>query len=70
MVEGELAKLKTLLGHWIEHNKEHGQEFREWGERANALGETGAGQDMLAAAGEMGRANESLSRALERLAGK
>ena len=67
MVEGDKAKLRILLAHWIEHNKEHGQEFREWAEKASALGETKAGEDMLAAAAEMDRANEALSRALRSL---
>ena len=67
MVEGEMVKLRALLAHWIEHNKEHGQEFREWAEKASALGETKTGEDMLAAAAEMERVNEALSRALGNL---
>ena len=67
MVEGDMVKLRTLLAHWIEHNKEHGQEFREWAEKANVLGKTKTGEDMLAAAAEMERVNEALSRALGNL---
>ena len=67
MVEGEMAKLRKLLGYWIEHNKEHGQEFREWAEQAKALGEPEAGEDMLAAAREMKGDNKLLSQALKRV---
>lgn len=68
MVEVEMAKLRKLLGYWIEHNKEHGQEFREWAEKASTLGEPEAAEEMLTAAREMDKANEFLSRALERVA--
>ncbi len=70
MVNDEMAKLSTMLSFWIKHNKEHGQEFREWAEKANALGETKAGEDMLAAAREMDGVNEFLSRALKEVAKK
>ena len=62
-----IARLKILLSHWVEHNQEHGQEFREWAGRAAALGESEAGGDITSAAGEMERASRHLSRALERL---
>ncbi len=67
MANDERTKLRTVLGYWIEHNKEHSQEFREWAARAAAFGEVEAGEDMLAAAKELDRANELLSRALSRL---
>ena len=70
MGNDERAKLRTLLGYWIEHNKEHSQEFREWVGRAKAFGEPEAGEDMLQAAQEMDKASEILSRALSRLEGK
>ena len=63
----ERAKLKTLLNYWIEHNKEHSQEFREWASKAKVLGEAQACEEMLRAAQEMDKASESLSRALRRL---
>lgn len=66
----ERAKLRALLNHWIEHNKEHGQEFREWAGKAKESGEIESGEDMLLAAQEMDKASEILSRALRRLAGK
>jgi len=67
MDNDERAKLKTLLNYWIEHNKEHSQEFREWAGKAKVFGETQACEEMLRAAQEMDKASESLSRALRRL---
>lgn len=67
MDNDERAKLRTLLNYWIEHNKEHSQEFREWAGKAKVFVEVEAYQEMLQAAQEMDQASESLSRALRRL---
>jgi len=66
----EKMKLSTMLNYWMEHNKEHSQEFREWADKAGGFGEAKVSEEILAAAQEMDRANESLSRALKRLEGK
>lgn len=29
----DLAKLKKLLHHWMEHNDEHAETYKEWAER-------------------------------------
>ena len=63
----ERVKLSTMLNYWMEHNKEHSQEFREWAGKAKGFGEVDASEEILAAAQEMDKANESLSRALKRL---
>jgi hypothetical protein len=68
--EDTLAKVRILLAHWIGHNQEHSKEFREWADKVNALGETGAGDDMTQAAQEMEKAGEYLSQALEKLGGR
>ena len=53
MSNDERDKLKTLLNYWIAHNKEHGQEFREWAGTAKGFGEAEASEEAsLAAAGE------------------
>ena len=65
-----LAKVRILLDHWIGHNQEHSQEFREWADKVKALGGAGAGDDMVQAAQEMEKAGQSLSRALEKLGGR
>ena len=67
MSNEETAKLKTLLNYWIEHNKEHGQEFKEWADRVKALGAIESSKDMLQAVREMDKASECLLRALGNL---
>jgi hypothetical protein len=68
--ENILAKVRILLDHWIGHNQEHSQEFREWADKVKALGGAGAGDDMVQAAQEMEKAGQSLARALEKLGGR
>ncbi len=34
----ELEKLKTLLHHWMEHNDEHAEAYRDWAKKASSLG--------------------------------
>ena len=29
-----IKKLSVVIGHWIEHNREHGDEFEKWVRRA------------------------------------
>ncbi len=67
MADDERVKLRILLKHWIEHNKEHGQEFREWAGKAKAFGDSEAAEEMLRAAQAMNRASEALAQALSRL---
>ncbi|HUT14666.1 MAG TPA: hypothetical protein VMY98_00280 [Anaerolineae bacterium] len=57
-------KLRVLLPHWIEHNKEHADEFRHWAERAGP-----AQSDVLEAAGSLEAVNRVLTRALDKLGG-
>jgi uncharacterized coiled-coil DUF342 family protein len=63
-------KLQHLLGHWIEHNDEHGQEFREWADKAREFGEDQVRDDILQAVEQLKNASESLGRASERLSAK
>ena len=63
----ERAKLRTLLNYWVEHNREHSQEFREWAEKAKAFGEVEVADEMLQAAQEMDKASGLLSQSLKRL---
>lgn len=67
MSNEEAAKLKTLLNYWIEHNREHSQEFKEWADRVKALGEVETSKEMLQAVREMDKASECLVRALRNL---
>ncbi len=63
----ERAKLRTLLNYWVEHNREHSQEFREWADKAKAFGEVEVADEMLQAAQEMDKASGLLSQSLKRL---
>jgi hypothetical protein len=60
----EVDRLRVLLPHWIAHNGEHADEFREWAGRAGA-----AAEDILAAARLVEEANARLEEALEQLGG-
>jgi hypothetical protein len=65
--QDERDKLVVLIDYWIKHNKEHGDEFKEWAEKARSL-EEGAVQDALMAAFfKMSETNELLLDALDKL---
>lgn len=65
MAIDDIAKLKTLLGYWIEHNQEHGQEFREWAEKPAGQGDIS--EELRQAADEMDKASQLLSQARDKL---
>ncbi|HEY49537.1 MAG TPA: hypothetical protein G4O13_05785 [Dehalococcoidia bacterium] len=65
MSQSDEDKLKVLLDYWIKHNSEHGEEFREWAEKARSMGKASVHDQLLSAAGEMEKVNESLASALE-----
>jgi len=60
----EKDKLRILIPHWIAHNTEHANEFRDWAMRTEMVS-----ADILAAADAVVLANESLLSALEKLGG-
>jgi nickel/cobalt exporter len=66
----EREKFKILLNHWVEHNKEHSRDCREWAKKAKGFGEAETCDDILEAAQEMDKANDALLRALRTLEGK
>ncbi|MBM4463078.1 MAG: hypothetical protein FJ012_07030 [Chloroflexi bacterium] len=65
--KSEKEKLKILLGHWIEHNRGHAAEFRQWAEKARKLGQTAVYDDMMQAAQQMSKVNDFLFAALDRV---
>jgi hypothetical protein len=67
MSNDDRVKLRTILHYWIEHNKEHSQEFREWADKIAKLGEIETAAELEQAAGEMDKASKSLSNALRSL---
>jgi len=67
MGKDDMTKLGILLDHWIEHNREHAEEFTEWAVKAKNLGDAGVHDDIAQAAEQMNKANEYLIAALKRL---
>ena len=67
MGNDEKSKLRALLNYWVEHNREHSHEFKEWVDKAKVLGEAEVAEEILQASREMDKAGELLSRALKRL---
>ena len=67
MGQAEKAKLRALLDYWVKHNKEHGEEFKEWAEKAKDFGETAIHDELMQAYEEMDKTNALLLSASERL---
>ena len=67
MDEVEKRKLKILLNHWMEHNREHAQEFGDWAKKAKSFGQATVHDNIMQAAQQMNKVNEFLLEALERL---
>ena len=65
----DLAKLRILLPHWIEHNDEHAASFRKWAERARELGLEAVAEQIEVAVERMATCNQALRAALEALEG-
>ncbi len=69
MDQAEKDKLRILLDYWIKHNREHGEEFKEWAEKVKSSGETAVHDELIEAVEQMAKANAPLLRAMERLRG-
>jgi len=61
------GRLHILLDYWIEHNREHEQEFREWADKIAFLSKEVA-QQLQEAAGRMAVASNNLEKARQVLA--
>jgi hypothetical protein len=61
------AKLKHLVGHWIEHNRSHEASYTEWAERARGFGEPTAAEFIDMAVEQMLEADAMLAEALAAL---
>ena len=66
-MSSEEEKISTLLEYWIEHNKEHGQEFKEWAEKMQDADKPIVSAELLQASIDMDKATEHLYKARERL---
>jgi len=65
----DLAKLRILLPHWVEHNEDHAAGFRRWAAKARALGQEETAQQIEEAVERMVVCNQALIAALEALEG-
>ena len=66
-VPNDLARLRILLPHWIEHNDEHAEGFREWAAKARELGLEAVAEQLEVAAEQMAAGGQSLTTALQKL---
>lgn len=66
---GNTDKIKILLQHWIDHNKEHAGEYSKWQESMVDEGYGELAGYIGAAVQEMDRVNEYLEKALEEVGG-
>ncbi len=62
-------KLQVLLPHWIEHNRSHVAEFREWASAARSGKAEGAADLLEKAAANMAANDEILGKALASVGG-
>ena len=63
----DLAKLRILLPHWIEHNEEHAASFQEWARKARELGLEAVAEQIERAVEQMVACGQALILALEKL---
>jgi hypothetical protein len=56
------SKLNSLLSYWLEHNQEHGAEFREWADKI-APDQKNVADQLRQAADKMAEADEYLKNA-------
>jgi len=63
----DLAKLRVLLPHWIEHNQEHIESFQHWVARAREMGQDEAARQLEQAVERMAACNQALNAALQLL---
>lgn len=64
-----MEKLRALLPHWIEHNREHANEFEHWANTAVTEGHPDAAELIREAVEHVRQANSLLDHALEHLGG-
>jgi hypothetical protein len=67
MGKDDKANLKALLKYWIAHNQDHSVEFKEWAEKANAMGECEVADELRKAVEQMDKANALFSKSLKKL---
>ena len=67
MGKNDRDNLKALLKYWIAHNKDHSEEFKEWAEKAEAMGEHEVAGEIQRAVEQMDKATVLFSKSLKKL---
>jgi hypothetical protein len=60
-------KLKVVLEHWLEHNKEHCQDLRQWAGKARDYDEPIVADNILKAVDHLNEAGGYLAVALDQM---
>jgi hypothetical protein len=60
------GQLKRLLAYWLEHNQEHGAEFREWAEKMT-MDQKEVAEQLRQTADKMAEVDEFLKKAQQLL---
>jgi hypothetical protein len=63
----EREKLRHLLHHWMEHNLEHAEVYREWAGKASSLGDEELSQVLGRVYDETKKLNQLFEEALKRV---
>ena len=56
------SQLKSLLSYWLEHNQEHGAEFREWADKMT-MDQTEVAEQLRQAVDKMAEVDQYLKKA-------
>lgn len=65
----EIEKLRALLPHWIEHNRDHAVDFGRWADTAEQAGHQAAANLIRQAMQGLQQANDDLAKAFDALGG-
>lgn len=63
----ELSKLNKLLHHWMEHNDEHAETYKEWAEKAAAIGKGELSDTLIQLYNETKKLNRLFQQAIDNL---
>lgn len=61
----EFKKLKILFNHWIEHNNEHTEEYKNWAKKSMALGNEEVSKTLEMLYYETEKLNRLIEKAIE-----
>lgn len=60
----DMDKLIKIMEHWISHNEDHAQSYRDWAHRAKDLGSDQVAQILETVAADTLRQNQEMGKAL------